>query len=77
MQCDILRANGIGQKHDRGTDRKLGACFMQHERSTLAAERRTWERQVEQISLGRYKVCRPAIRAYRVPTRKATSANFR
>jgi hypothetical protein len=77
VQHDIVRINGLCQKQNGGSDQKLGACFVRHERGSLKAESSTWERQVAQISLKQKQACRKAIRVYRVATRKAAAANLR
>jgi hypothetical protein len=77
VQRDVVRINHTCQKRYGVNDRKVGACFVKHERASLRSERAAWEKQIRKISRPQRATCKKAIRAFGSATRKAAVANLR
>jgi hypothetical protein len=77
VQRDVVHINHICQERYGSNDRKVGACFVKHERVSLRSERAAWEKQIKRIARHQRAACQKAIRTFGSATRKAASANLR
>jgi hypothetical protein len=77
VQQDVVHINHVCQKRFGSNDRKVGACFVKHERVSLRSERAAWEKQIKGIARHQRAACQKAIRTFASATRKAAIANLR
>lgn len=77
VQRDVVHINHVCQKRYGSSDRKVGACFVKHERVSLRSERAAWEKQIKRIARHQRAACQKAIRTFGSATRKAAGANLR